>query len=137
MQSRSSHNTFWIMVALLASIATATPAWSKASSAPDGTPGVRHNVALPKIKNAKKNPHPVPTSKTVTLSNIGDATLNGLIGMPNAGQPFLCTAGCVPFSLAPGNSTTFTLVFAPTSKGNYKDLLTITSNSSRKPSHSR
>lgn len=135
MRRTSFHRAVWSFIALLASTSLAVPAWSKTSnSTPDGSPGVKHNVALPKIKNAKKNPNPVPTSKTVTLSNIGDATLTGLIGMPGAGQPFLCTAGCVPFSLAPGHSTTFTLAFAPASKGNYKDSLTITSNSNKKPS---
>ena len=135
MRERPSYNSIWFGAALFGSIALATPTWAARTSTPDGFPQVKHNVTIPAIKNAKKNPNPTPTSKTITLRNSGDAPLTGIINLPSvSGEPFVCTTGCVPFSLAPGQTTTFTLAFAPSSKGNYHDLLMISSNSARRPS---
>jgi hypothetical protein len=127
-------NSIGLLTIGLAALGIAFASPAAAVSAPDGMPKTRHNVKLPTIKGPKKNPDPQPTSKTVTLRNHGNKTLNGVIEPPNPSQPFTCSTGCGPFSLAPGASTTFSLVFAPVSPGKYKDQLTILTDSSRKPS---
>lgn len=70
------------------------------------------------------------SSKTVTLTNTGSATLN-ITAATISGPEYTTTLK--PTSLNAGANTTFTVTFTPTTAGNASDSISITSNAPNSP----
>ena len=71
-------------------------------------------------------------SQTVTLTNPGTANLN-ITQSAGPGTGFGLTGLALPLTLAPGNSTTFTVSFTPTSGTSVSSSLTLISNAPNSP----
>jgi len=72
------------------------------------------------------------SSQTVTLSNAGGANLN-ITQLAGPGTGFSLSGLALPFTLAPGKSTAFTLSFTPTSGASSAGSLMLVSNAPTSP----
>jgi hypothetical protein len=72
------------------------------------------------------------SSQTVTLSNAGGANLN-ITQLAGPGKGFTLSGLALPFTLAPGKSTAFTLSFTPTSGASSAGSLMLVSNAPTSP----
>ncbi|MBI4638975.1 MAG: hypothetical protein HY727_21770 [Candidatus Rokubacteria bacterium] len=75
---------------------------------------------------------PSTPTETVTLQNVGRATLTGSVGTLPA--PFSVTGGAGVFSLAPGATLTVTIQFSASTRGTARSALSVTSTDPARPS---
>jgi hypothetical protein len=71
----------------------------------------------------------VITTKAFTLSNKGGVDVTGTVGTVSA--PFWISAGGGAFDLTPGQSIKVSVEFAPLTKGNFRQILLISSNAKK------
>jgi P pilus assembly chaperone PapD len=71
-------------------------------------------------------------SQTITLQNAGTATVT-ISSASLAGAGFGASGLTLPMSVAPGQNTTFNVVFSPTSAGNVTGSISLTSNAPNSP----
>jgi Abnormal spindle-like microcephaly-assoc'd, ASPM-SPD-2-Hydin len=72
------------------------------------------------------------TTETVTLTNTGNSSV-AISGIAVSGTGFSPTSSTLPLTLVAGQSTSFGLVFTPTTAGNLSGTATVTSDASNSP----
>ncbi|HUN61760.1 MAG TPA: choice-of-anchor D domain-containing protein [Candidatus Sulfotelmatobacter sp.] len=72
------------------------------------------------------------TSQTVTVTNTGNASVS-ISGIAASGTGFSTSGITLPITLAAGQSTSFSVVFDPTSTGSLTGSVVVTSNASNSP----
>ena len=74
------------------------------------------------------------TTQGVTLTNTGNSSVSiSQCTVSGTGTPFSISGLTTPLNLAAGQSTTFTMIFAPTSSGTLTDTLNVVSNATNSP----
>jgi len=71
-------------------------------------------------------------TQTVTLTNTGNSSVS-VSQISISGTGFSATGFALPVTLAAGQSTTFSVTFAPTTTGNLSGTVTVTSNATNSP----
>jgi len=97
-----------------------------------GVAAVRQLSASPASVNFGNVTTSTTASQTVTLTNTGNTSIS-LSQDSVSGTGFALNGLAFPLTLAAGQSTSFTVVFAATSAGNVSGSVTVTSNASNSP----